>query len=87
MRQEEYWNRAAEKKEFTTSFQAEEFSKYVKRDDLSLSRCAKGPGDMGGVRPQALTGKSRGDIIIAYLWFSNGHKRRLTAYRRRETCP
>lgn len=36
MRQEEYWNRVSEKKEFTTPFQAEEFSKYVKKDDCIL---------------------------------------------------
>ncbi|MDE7248922.1 MAG: class I SAM-dependent methyltransferase [Lachnospiraceae bacterium] len=32
MKQEEYWNSVSGQKEFTTPFQAEEFSKYVKRD-------------------------------------------------------
>ena len=36
MKQEEYWNSVSEKKEFTTPFQAEEFSKYVKTDSLIL---------------------------------------------------
>ncbi len=36
MKQEEYWNGVSEKKEFTTPFQAEEFSKYVERDDYIL---------------------------------------------------
>lgn len=36
MKQEEYWNRVSEKKEFTTPFQAENFSKYVKKDHLIL---------------------------------------------------
>ncbi len=36
MKQKEYWNSVADKKEFTTPFQAEEFSKYVKRDSRIL---------------------------------------------------
>lgn len=36
MKQEEYWNEVSEKKEFTTPFQAEEFSRYVKKDDCIL---------------------------------------------------
>lgn len=36
MKQEEYWNAVSGKKEFTTPFQAEEFSKYVKRDSCIL---------------------------------------------------
>ena len=36
MKQEEYWNRVSGKKEFTTPFQAGEFSKYVKRDNSIL---------------------------------------------------
>ena len=36
MKQEEYWNSVSVKKEFTTPFQAEEFSKYVKRDSCIL---------------------------------------------------
>ncbi len=36
MKQEEYWNSVSEKKEFTTPFQAEEFSKYVKKDSCIL---------------------------------------------------
>lgn len=36
MKQEEYWNSVSEKKEFTTPFQAQEFSKYVKKDDIIL---------------------------------------------------
>ena len=36
MNQKEYWNSAAEKKEFTTPFNFEEFSKYVNREDMIL---------------------------------------------------
>ncbi len=36
MKQEEYWSSVSEKKEFTTPFQAEEFSKYVKKDSCIL---------------------------------------------------
>lgn len=36
MKQEEYWNSVSEKKEFTTPFQAEKFSKYVKKDSIIL---------------------------------------------------
>lgn len=36
MKQKEYWSSVSEKKEFTTPFQAEEFSKYVKRDRVIL---------------------------------------------------
>jgi len=36
MKQEEYWNSVSGKKEFTTPFQAEEFSKYVKKDSCIL---------------------------------------------------
>lgn len=36
MKQQEYWNSVSEKKEFTTPFQAEEFSKYVKHESLIL---------------------------------------------------
>ncbi len=36
MKQEEYWNSVSGKKEFTTPFQAEEFSKYVSRDQMIL---------------------------------------------------
>lgn len=36
MKQEEYWNGVSDKKEFTTPFQAEEFSKYVNRDSCIL---------------------------------------------------
>lgn len=32
MKQKEYWNSVSSKKEFTTPFQAAEFSKYVKKD-------------------------------------------------------
>lgn len=35
-KQEEYWNRVSEKKEFTTPFQAEAFFKYVKKDSRIL---------------------------------------------------
>lgn len=34
MTQKEYWDSVSEKKEFTTPFQAEEFSKYVHKDSL-----------------------------------------------------
>ncbi len=34
MDQKEYWNSVSEKKEFTTPFQAEEFSRYVRKNDL-----------------------------------------------------
>ena len=36
MKQEEYWNSVSKEKEFTTSFQAGEFSKYVKKDSIIL---------------------------------------------------
>lgn len=36
MKQTEYWSSVSEKKEFTTPFQAEEFSKYVKKDSRIL---------------------------------------------------
>lgn len=36
MKQEEYWSSVSEKKEFTTPFQAEEFSKYVRKDSCIL---------------------------------------------------
>lgn len=36
MKQDEYWNSVSEQKEFTTPFQAEEFSKYVKRNSSIL---------------------------------------------------
>lgn len=36
MNQKEYWNSAAEKKEFTTPFNFEEFSKYTGMDDMIL---------------------------------------------------
>lgn len=36
MKQEEYWNSVSKKKEFTTPFQAEEFSKYVKKNNRIL---------------------------------------------------
>lgn len=36
MKQEEYWNSVAEKKEFTTPLRAEVFSKYVNKDSVIL---------------------------------------------------
>lgn len=36
MIQKDYWNSVADKKEFTTPFQAEEFCKYVGKDSLIL---------------------------------------------------
>lgn len=36
MKQEEYWDSVSDKKEFTTPFQAEAFSKFVKRDSHIL---------------------------------------------------
>ena len=36
MKQQEYWNSVSEKKEFTTPFQAEEFSKYVNKESRIL---------------------------------------------------
>ena len=36
MRQDEYWNSVSEKKEFTTPFQAEAFSKFVSKDQVVL---------------------------------------------------
>lgn len=36
MKQMEYWNSVSEQKEFTTPFQAEEFSKYVQREHTIL---------------------------------------------------
>ena len=36
MRQNEYWNSVSEKKEFTTPFQAEAFSKFVSKDQVVL---------------------------------------------------
>lgn len=36
MKQKEYWNSVSEKKEFTTPFQAEAFSKYVSKDSCIL---------------------------------------------------
>lgn len=36
MKQNEYWNSVSEKKEFTTPFQAEAFSKFVKRESRIL---------------------------------------------------
>lgn len=36
MKQEEYWDSVSGQKEFTTPFQEEEFSKYVKRDSYIL---------------------------------------------------
>lgn len=36
IKQEKYWNSVSEKKEFTTPFQAGEFTKYVKRDNIIL---------------------------------------------------
>ena len=36
MKQKEYWNSVSEKQKLTTPFQAEEFSKYVKRDRVIL---------------------------------------------------
>lgn len=36
MKQDEYWNSVSQKKEFTTPFQAETFSKFVKRDSRIL---------------------------------------------------
>lgn len=36
MKQDEYWNSVSQKKEFTTPFQAEAFSKFVKRDSRIL---------------------------------------------------
>lgn len=36
MKQKEYWNSVSSKKEFTTPFQAAEFSKYVKKDSCIL---------------------------------------------------
>ncbi|MBO5094331.1 MAG: class I SAM-dependent methyltransferase [Lachnospiraceae bacterium] len=36
MKQDEYWNSVSEKKEFTTPFQAEAFSRFVKRDNRIL---------------------------------------------------
>ena len=36
MKQEEYWNSVSEKKEFTTPFQAEAFSRFVKRESRIL---------------------------------------------------
>lgn len=36
MNQKDYWNKAAENKEFTTPFQLEAFEKYVPRDALVL---------------------------------------------------
>ena len=36
MKQKEYWNSVSQKKDFTTPFQVEEFSKYVKRDNMVL---------------------------------------------------
>jgi len=36
MKQNEYWNSVSKQKDFTTPFQAEAFSKFVKRDSLIL---------------------------------------------------
>lgn len=36
MKQQEYWNRVSEKKEFTTPFQAEDFARYVDKDSHIL---------------------------------------------------
>lgn len=36
MKQKDYWNSVSEKKKFTTPFQADEFSKYVKKDSYIL---------------------------------------------------
>ena len=36
MRQDEYWNSVSEKKEFTTPFQSEAFSKFVSKDQVIL---------------------------------------------------
>ena len=36
MEQKEYWNGVSGKKEFTTPFQAERFSKYVEKNDLII---------------------------------------------------
>lgn len=36
MEQRQYWNKVAEKKEFTTPFQIGEFEKYVKKDSVIL---------------------------------------------------
>lgn len=36
MEQRQYWNKVAEKKEFTTPFQTDEFEKYVKKDSVIL---------------------------------------------------
>ncbi|MDE6318747.1 MAG: class I SAM-dependent methyltransferase, partial [Lachnospiraceae bacterium] len=36
MKQNEYWNSVSEKKEFTTPFQVEAFSKYVSKDSCIL---------------------------------------------------
>ena len=36
MEQKEYWNKVSKTKQFSTPFQIEEFSKYVKKDDSIL---------------------------------------------------
>ena len=36
MEQKEYWNKVSETKQFSTPFQIDEFSKYVKKDDVIL---------------------------------------------------
>lgn len=36
MKQQDYWNGVSEKKEFSTPFQANEFSKYVKKNSVIL---------------------------------------------------
>ena len=36
MEQKEYWNKVSETKQFSTPFQIDEFSKYVKKDDVVL---------------------------------------------------
>lgn len=36
MEQKEYWNKVSETKQFSTPFQIDEFSKYVKKDDIIL---------------------------------------------------
>lgn len=36
MEQKEYWNNVSETKQFSTPFQIDEFSKYVKKDDVIL---------------------------------------------------
>lgn len=66
--QKDYWNRVCEKKEFTTPFQAEEFSHYIGKDKLILDvGCGYGRTleELRGLGYQNLMGMDFSEGMIA----------------------